>query len=367
MSEWRRRLWCGVAILFLTSTTASAEISIALDELRGEIVVRGLSAEMLVERNAEDILEVAVAVGNDAPAILGDYRVEGDTLRFRPMFPFDPGREYVVRLDVSPDTIVTIVTTVSLPARDIAPTTVVRKIYPTTDTLPENQLKFYIHFSAPMAGGDGLQFVKLLDENGDEVVDPFLPLGNAFWARDYRRYTVFFDPGRVKRGILPNEQMGRPILDGHRYTLVIDRQWRDAEGVSLAGPYRKEFIAGPPDETPIDPEAWTIHPPRAGTREPLVVDFTEPLDRAVLVRALALEDVEGEVEITHNETRWVFTPALDWIAGSYELIALAVLEDLAGNQIGKPFEVDIFERIDSPDDIAETYRIPIVISLPSNP
>ena len=159
------------------------------------------------------------------------------------------------------------------------------EIYPTSETLPENQLKLYIHFSAPMAGGDGLRFVKLLDENGNEVVDPFLSLGNAFWARDYRRYTVFFDPGRVKRGILPNEQMGRPILDGHRYTLVIDQEWRDAEGLSLAAPYRKKFIAGPPDEIPIDPEAWTVHPPAAGTREPLVVDFTEPLDRAVLIRA----------------------------------------------------------------------------------
>ena len=362
MNEWRRRLWCGVAMIFLTPIAARAQISITLDELRGEIEVRGLSAEILGELDPEDILRVAV--GNDAPAILGDYRVEGDTLRFRPMFPFDPGREYVVRLDVYSQPIVT---TVSLPARDIAPTTVVIEIYPTSETLPENQLKLYIHFSAPMAGGDGLRFVKLLDENGDEVVDPFLPLGNAFWARDYRRYTVFFDPGRVKRGILPNEQMGRPILDGHGYTLVIDSEWRDAEGVPLAAPYRKEFVTGPPDETPIDPKAWTIHPPWAGTREPLVVDFTEPLDRAVLVRALALEDVDGEVEITHNETRWVFTPALDWIAGSYELIALAVLEDLAGNQIGKPFEVDIFERIDSPDDIAETYRIPIVIRRPSNP
>ena len=356
MIEWRRRFMCGVAIFFLTAIAGWAEISIVLDELRGEIVVRGLSAEVLRERGAEAILRVAV--GNDAPAILGDYRVEGDTLRFRPMFPFDAGRDYVVRLDVSDKPMVT---TVSLPARDIAPTTVVKEIYPTSATLPENQLKFYIHFSAPMAGGDGLRFVKLLDENGDEVVDPFLPLGEAFWARDYRRYTVFFDPGRVKRGILPNEQMGRPILDGRRYTLVIDQEWRDAEGVSLAAPYRKEFIAGPPDETPIDPKAWTVYPPRGGTREPLVVDFAEPLDRAVLVRALTLEDVAGDVEFTHNETRWVFTPALDWLAGSYALIALAVLEDLAGNQIGKPFEVDIFERIDAPDDIAEMHRIPFVI------
>ena len=50
-----------------------------------------------------------------------------------------------------------------------------------------------------------------------------------------------------------------------------------------------------------------------------------------------------------------------WRAGTYELVALAILEDLAGNQIGQPFEVDIFERIDSPDDIAETHRITFVI------
>ena len=40
---------------------------------------------------------------------------------------------------------------------------------------------------------------------------------------------------------------------------------------------------------------------------------------------------------------------------------------LGDSQIGKPLEVDIFERIDSPDDIAETCRIPIAISRPSNP
>ena len=80
---------------FLTTIAAAAEISITLNELNGEIEVRGLSAEILGERNAANVLRVAV--GNDAPAILGDYRVEGDTLHFRPMFPFDPGREYVVR------------------------------------------------------------------------------------------------------------------------------------------------------------------------------------------------------------------------------------------------------------------------------
>jgi hypothetical protein len=55
----------------------------------------------------------------------------------------------------------------------------------------------------------GIGFVRLLDEAGDEVRDPFLPLDAEFWNRDRTRFTVFFDPGRQKRGILPNEEMGR--------------------------------------------------------------------------------------------------------------------------------------------------------------
>jgi hypothetical protein len=54
----------------------------------------------------------------------------------------------------------------------------------------------------------GLGHIRLVDENGREVVDPFLPLDVAFWNDDRTRFTVFFDPGRVKRGILPNERMG---------------------------------------------------------------------------------------------------------------------------------------------------------------
>ena len=73
----------------------------------------------------------------------------------------------------------------------------------------------------------------------------------------------------------------------------------------------------------------------------LVVDFPEPLDRAVLVRALG-------VEKSRQETRWSFTPARPWRSGTHFLVALAILEDLAGNQIGKPFEVDLFERIHTP-------------------
>ena len=35
---------------------------------------------------------------------------------------------------------------------------------------------------------------------------------------------------------------------------------------------------------------------------------------------------------------WTFTPTGAWQAGHYNLVAFAMLEDLAGNRIGRPFE-----------------------------
>jgi hypothetical protein len=54
----------------------------------------------------------------------------------------------------------------------------------------------------------------MVDERGRPVDIPFLPVQADFWNADHTRYTLFFDPGRVKQGILPNEQLGRPLRAG---------------------------------------------------------------------------------------------------------------------------------------------------------
>ena len=94
-------------------------------------------------------------------------------------------------------------------------------------------------------------------QDGREVVDPFLPLEAELWNGDRTRYTLFFDPGRVKTGIRPNDEMGRALVNGRRYTLVVDADWRDAYGRPLAAPFRHEFRAGPAIETALDPLRWT--------------------------------------------------------------------------------------------------------------
>jgi hypothetical protein len=218
--------------------------------------------------------------------------------------------------------------------------------------VPANQLRLYIHFSAPMGREGGLPYITLLDENGAKIVDPFLPLDAEFWNDDHTRYTVFFDPGRQKRGILPNQQMGRSLDPGHHYRLVVSREWRDGNGVPLKEDFIREFRVGEPDERPLDIAAWRITPPPARTREPLRVDFDGPLDHGLLLRALGVTGIdgkflEGEVKVEAGESRWSFTPKTEWTAGAYHLTALAMLEDLAGNRIGRAFEVDTFNRSDA--------------------
>ena len=87
---------------------------------------------------------------------------------------------------------------------------------------------------------------------------------------------------------------------------------------------------------------------------PLVVTFPEPLDHGLLFRALGVrragEIVDGDVTVDADETRWSFTPHQPWRSGAYDLLALSILEDRAGNQIGRAFEVDNFETVDKGPD-----------------
>jgi hypothetical protein len=51
------------------------------------------------------------------------------------------------------------------------------------------------------------------------------------------------------------------------------------------------------------------------------------------------------VEVGDEETRWQFTPQGNWQIGNHQLVIDSALEDLAGNSIGRPFEVDILQPI----------------------
>ena len=81
------------------------------------------------------------------------------------------------------------------------------------------------------------------------------------------RLTILLDPGRIKRGLLPNEVVGAVFEDGKDYTLRIDRSWKDASGRLLEKSSAKKFRAAAPDYRQPQPRNWQFRYPTAGTRE----------------------------------------------------------------------------------------------------
>lgn len=279
------------------------------------------------------------AGAGDVPPLAGSYAVEGGVLTFRPRYPLAPGIRIRAIFD-SKEFAFEIPKAAPLPS-----TTRVAEIYPTAHVLPENELKLYLCFTAPMQAGEAWAHVHLLDAEQKAVELPFLEIAQELWSPDRRRLTVLFDPGRIKRGLLPLREIGPSIQAGKSYTLVVDREWQDGRGAPLAEGFRKAFRVAPADRQPIDPTRWRITPPRAGTREPLVVAFGEPLDYAMLQHAIEVAGVKGSIELGPEEREWRLTPDSPWRASEYRLEVQTALEDLAGNRVGRAFDVDTFEKV----------------------
>jgi hypothetical protein len=342
---------------------ATAEVTIRLIAAdRPHVVVEGISTEALAAFAAkrpdraswQHVFALYVDSENASPSspVLGEYVVRNDRLIFTPRYPLKAGLRYRAVLearviaDAGTASTRRVEAVLSLPTPPRARPTVVEAIYPSSDVLPENQLKFYIHFSAPMRRGDTYRHIQLFDSAGAPVDAPFLELAEELWDESGERLTLLLDPGRVKQDLKPHKEVGRAIVDGGTYTIIISSEWRDARGEKLNREYRKTFRATKADVRQPQPKRWKLTVPGAETRQPLVVAFDEPLDHALLQHVITVSNstgdlVDGRVRVEENETRWSFQPAQRWVAGNYELLIEATLEDLAGNSISRPFEVHL--------------------------
>jgi hypothetical protein len=213
-----------------------------------------------------------------------------------------------------------------------------------------------------MGSRGGQDYLAIQDARGQAIADALLPLDTALWNPEHTRFTVLFDPGRVKRGILPNRRMGRPLTPGETFTLIVRAGWPDAHGVPIVATFQREYRVGPPIERGLDPGSWTVSPPPAGSREPLAVEFPWSLDRALLQRTLTITrgdaPVAGDVTVSSGERRWIFTPRSPWQAGDHALVAQRELEDVSGNRVGHAFETG---AADADDARAAAARVPFTI------
>jgi hypothetical protein len=329
--------------------TASAQ-TVSIQFQSGAFRVTGWKAPSTAPVKGWGSIFNVYAGAGDVPPLAGTYDIEGNDLVFHPNYPIEPGLHYraVFRplWGGAP-----VEKTFDGPRQDKTPSTRVERVYPSLDVLPSNQLRLYIYFSAPMSRGEADRYIHVLDENGKVLQGTdavFLP-GEELWDSNYQRLTMTFDPGRIKRGLTSNEKIGPPIAEGKRYTLVIDRGWPDARGAPLVVGFRKSYRGGPAERNPPDPKEWRVTAPKAGTLDALVVDFQTPMNYPLLQRMLQVSGaqggVTGTVSIDRQETRWLFTPREPWKTGDYQLIVNTAIEDLAGNHIGQPFDIDTFERV----------------------
>ncbi|USD36093.1 hypothetical protein [Ferrimonas sp. SCSIO 43195] len=221
--------------------------------------------------------------------------------------------------------------------------TLVSAVYPTADRLPENLLRFYVYFSAPMDRGDILKSVYLADAQGNRQQGVFLDNKFDLWSPDSRRLTLLFDPGRVKTGLVAHNAMGRALTPGKHYQLVVETSAYDAKGCPLGSRFVKSFFATEADYQTPDVDGWQISQLQPGTSNPLTIDFDGKMDHVSLAYRIRLKDddgntVPGRIELAKQEQQWLFFPASPWGQRAYQLAVEPVLEDVAGNRIAGLFD-----------------------------
>ncbi len=308
--------------------------------------------------------------GDSRQPMLGSYEIEDDRLLFLPRFAPTPGLSYCARADLAglakrlgekssaPPAFLVACTHIA-DAAPHPPSAQVTAVFPSGDELPMNLLKFYIHFSQPMTAGQAYRRVRLEEASGEAVADAFIEMTPELWDPDRRRFTLLFDPGRIKRGLEPHRQLGVPLKMGRSYRLVIDSEWEDSRGAALLRGFEKRFRVTEPDRRSPHPESWVLSPPAAFTRGPLSLRLDEPLDQALLISQLRVlradgSEVAGRAHVSQGETLWEFRPREPWRAGAYALRVGAWLEDRAGNNLNRPFDVDLLSQ--SPEEISEERK-----------
>jgi len=318
------------------------------DSIRMELRDGSVECRSVSEFNGAERLSVFTQMPDESEAVpvIGELIKERKAIRFEPMFPLQAGLKYFVEYENARS--VKSYYSFSIEEIDRRPMARVREVFPSAEVLPENLLKFYIHFTHPMSVDDSYRHIRLLNEGGQSLPLPFLELGEELWDSEGKGLTLLFDPGRIKSGLRPRLEEGGVLEEGRSYILEISQEWLDAEGQPMVSDYRKRFTVGPLDTASPRVDDWVIRIPKSGTKNALLVEFSESLDEALLQRVVTIIDgqgdaVTGSIRVGQEERVWVFEPNEAWRRGSYRVKAHSILEDLAGNSIGRPFEVEMSE------------------------
>jgi len=291
--------------------------------------------------------------------ISGTYAAVGDAATFTPAFPFVDGQVYTVLLRgkakqefiVGPE---------GLPVRPE-----VLAVYPSGQVIPENTLRFYIEFASPMQPHRAEEFISLEDADGRPDREAFMSFKQELWNHDRTRLTLLMDPGRIKRGVATNLELGPALESGHRYTLVVGAGWPAASGQGVTAEHRSAFDIGDPLRSRPDTGNWAITAPRLGTTDPLELRFDRAFDRVQLRHSITVSDARGQripgsMTPLEHETAVSFVPAEVWRDSEVFVSVDATLEDVAGNN----FREVLDHPVGTPARALNNVTLKVVLTAP---
>ncbi len=280
-----------------------------------------------------ELSEVNVRLSGKHQKIAGTITANEGTL-FTPYFPFANNVTYQVFNDEQ-------LLFSFTPQKDIK-SPEVKNVFPVTDELPVNFLKFYIEFDQSMAGGHVYDYLQLI-KNGAEVENAFIPLKPELWDANKQIVTVWIDPGRIKRDLGPNKKYGAVLEAGYSYQLIIGKGLKATNGADLNAKFVKSFHVFERDEKTPSVTSWTLNSPTNNSREMLLIDMQEVMDysshhfMSVFYNG---NEMEGDFEFI-SDGEISFFPKKSWQKGEYVLKIASKAEDLAGNNFNRPFDRDL--------------------------
>lgn len=310
-----------------------------------------------------DIQKLSVALIDAETSILGDFKQVHSGVKFIPIVPFRRNVSYVVYYNK------TTISEFSIPGGSNIDAPYLINIYPTSDTVPENLLKIHLEFSEPMSELHSSNYIALRDYKGDTLNHIFLKLDPELWNYDHTLLTLWLEPGRIKKSLLPNILDGIPIEEGKHYTLSVSKKWKSAKGVSLQKAVHKQLFVSSRDESMPEAEHWILEIPGPSTKESLRILFPEALDFTSLLSSFKIlnhdeQEIVGLYHILPGEMGIEFIPEQAWTAGEYTIQVEGSVEDLAANNLNRVFDRDL--KKDSTQIVESDKSIYFEIMLPIN-
>ncbi|WP_299681549.1 hypothetical protein [uncultured Dokdonia sp.] len=273
-------------------------------------------------------------------AILGEYTQNETTINFIPLLPFQKNSDYTVIYgnEVFPFTIA-----LNPSYKKLAITT----LYPNTDTVPSNFLKWYVQFSKPINPTKVYDHITLINNrDGTEVDRALLPLETPLVSDDGTLLTLWIEPGRQKRDLGPNKRLGEVLIPNESYTLLIDKNLKDRQGIPMEMDFKHSFTISNADRKKPSITSWELQPPLANTKDLLVITYKESLDYGSLQNNLQIitasgNIIAGDFTILSNQNSILFKPLNVWNKETYILKCKPIIEDLSGNNLERLFDQDV--------------------------